>query len=483
MVILCSALLKFSISLLFKIEFQRYVDNVNISLLEYPVLNEHIFVRFIYYYFGFVFLGSIFSKVLNINREYIENDIFKKENSKALPPLFLIIIIFIIYEMFFFYLDQRSMAFVNFWMLEIFFIHIFLSKTENLKLYSHQILSFGIILLLSFGPNLVSSFFRQCEYPNQDPNNIDDAFINLTKNIDPNELPFIEEIINETIRFSINKANEKGNKACSNKYNIFLLDNNFGYFIALIAIGYLVASLLKSYSLVKLKLIKKKKFVSSDKIITLMGIFGLILNIIFLLISSFFPCGETYYSSKFCSSVKNSADKNDTYYFDNFLNYISRIRDDLFPKDKDIKRRRSPKHIIAEIICSFIMSGIGFAKMRIDLFIIEILGVFYLLIPEVIYQFMVDFYIIIYKFVNNIIDKTQIIQFIFIIISNLFALIGILIYLELIELRFCKLDKNINKNISLRAKEDEEDPEDLEEISEIKPFPIRDSLLDKNNED
>jgi len=214
-----------------------------------------------------------------------------------------------------------------------------------------------------------------------------------------------------------------------------------------------------------------------------MGIFGLILNIIFLLISSFFPCGETYYSSKFCSSVKNSADKNDTYYFDNFLNYISRIRDDLFPKDKDIKRRRSPKHIIAEIICSFIMSGIGFAKMRIDLFIIEILGVFYLLIPEVIYQFMVDFYIIIYKFVNNIIDKTQIIQFIFIIISNLFALIGILIYLELIELRFCKLDKNINKNISLRAKEDEEDPEDLEEISEIKPFPIRDSLLDKNNED
>jgi len=258
LVILCSALLKFSISLLFKIEFQRYVDNVNISLLEYPVLNEHIFVRFIYYYFGFVFLGSIFSKVLNINREYIENDIFKKENSKALPPLFLIIIIFIIYEMFFFYLDQRSMAFVNFWMLEIFFIHIFLSKTENLKLYSHQILSFGIILLLSFGPNLVSSFFRQCEYPNQDPNNIDDAFINLTKNIDPNELPFIEEIINETIRFSINKANEKGNKACSNKYNIFLLDNNFGYFIALISIGYLVASLLKSYSLVKLKLIKKK---------------------------------------------------------------------------------------------------------------------------------------------------------------------------------------------------------------------------------
>ena len=81
--------------------------------------------------------------------------------------------------------------------------------------------------------------------------------------------------------------------------------------------------------------------------------------------------------------------------------------------------------------------------MRFDLSIIKELGVFHLLIPEVIYQFVIDIYIIIYKIVNNIIDKTQITQFIFIAISELSALIGILIYLELIELRFCKLDKNI----------------------------------------
>jgi len=90
---------------------------------------------------------------------------------------------------------------------------------------------------------------------------------------------------------------------------------------------------------------------------------------------------------------------------------------------------------------------------------------------------VIDCYIIIYKIINNIIDKTQITQFIFIIISQLFALIGILIYLELIVLRFCKLDKNIKKNIAIRANED------IEEISETEPFPIRDSLLDKNNED
>ena len=99
------------------------------------MLNDHIFVRFIYYYFGYVILGSIFSKTLRINREYIDNDIFKNIKSKALPPLLLIIIIYIIYEMLIFYLDQKSLDCVNFWVLEIFFIHIFLSKTENLKLY------------------------------------------------------------------------------------------------------------------------------------------------------------------------------------------------------------------------------------------------------------------------------------------------------------------------------------------------------------
>ena len=49
--------------------------------------------------------------------------------------------------------------------------------------------------------------------------------------------------------------------------------------------------------------------------------------------------------------------------------------------------------------------------------------------------------------------------------------------MELIVLRFCKLDKNIKENIAIRANED------IEEISETEPFPIRDSLLEKNNED
>ena len=49
--------------------------------------------------------------------------------------------------------------------------------------------------------------------------------------------------------------------------------------------------------------------------------------------------------------------------------------------------------------------------------------------------------------------------------------------MELIVLRFYKLDKNIKENFAIRANED------IEDISETESFPIRITLFDKNNED
>ena len=48
--------------------------------------------------------------------------------------------------------------------------------------------------------------------------------------------------------------------------------------------------------------------------------------------------------------------------------------------------------------------------------------------------------------------------------------------MELIELKFCKLDKNIKKNISIRANEH------IELIIELDESFARDSLYDDNNE-
>jgi len=260
--ILLSALFKILINIFFRVDIQKLMINENISILKSPILNEHIFVRFIYYYFGFIVLGFIYliskrvkekknnnksqkikeeeenyAHLQSINSrtasiELIYNDVYEELGRRALRPILLVVIIYIISEMLYFYIDQKNMAIVNFWVLQIFFIHFILYRKEKLKLYSHQKLSFVIILLLSFGTYFVSSFSRQCEYPNKNPNYLDEDFINKTKIFPQN----IRENITKTLQDSKIKANEKGNRACSNKYNVFLLDNNyFKYFIVLAA--------------------------------------------------------------------------------------------------------------------------------------------------------------------------------------------------------------------------------------------------------
>ena len=140
--------------------------NENISILQSPILNDHIFVRFIYYYFGFIVLVFIYliskrvkEKKNNNNQkikkeeenyallqsiirrtasiELIYNNVYEELGRRALRPILLIVIIYIIFEMLYFYIDQRNMAIVNFWVLQIFFVLFILCGKEKLKFYSH----------------------------------------------------------------------------------------------------------------------------------------------------------------------------------------------------------------------------------------------------------------------------------------------------------------------------------------------------------
>jgi len=157
--ILLSALFKVLINIFFKIDIQRYMYTDNISILESPVLNRHIFVRFIYYYFGFVVLGFItffsirakekknekkteeeenYDHLQSINTtttniELIYNDINEQQNLGILLPLIIFVIIYIISEILTFYIDQKNMAFVNFWVLQIFFLHFLFFRIEKIK--------------------------------------------------------------------------------------------------------------------------------------------------------------------------------------------------------------------------------------------------------------------------------------------------------------------------------------------------------------
>ena len=373
-----------------------------------------------------------------------------------------------------------------------------------------------IIIIFSFGIKFISSFLKQCDFQPQDLKYVDELYNNMTKVIPPfifdKKFPHFKENLIKTI----NKNNKEGLRACKNMYNVLLLDDYFEYFIILSALGYLLGLFLHSFSAVKFKYFIDKKYISPYLIIIFIGLIGFVLNIILLFISSFIRCGDSSYSLNFCHAteyenktfiinetiVENNTNitnfENSTnienitnitnitintyedykfithHYFDSFLAYIEGFKDTFHPHNGtkynitySVKVRK-PKDGILEIIFSLtILPLFGFFKTTFDLFIIKELGVFHLLFPEVIYQFAKDLIIIIYKQAKGISDKTQITQFIFIGITDFFALIGFSIYLELIQLKFCKFDYNIKENIIKRSMLEIEDANNDMRISDI----------------
>ena len=389
-----------------------------------------------------------------------------------------------------FYFNQNNHEGVNFWVLEIFFIHFLLFKNNKFNLYKHQILSFFIIIIFSFGIKFISSFLKQCKARIKTLEEIEEDYKEFAErmHMTPEMLDMLIPEIKEILINSTLENNRKEEKACKNMYNVLLLKDYFEYFIILSSLGYLLGLFLHSFSTVKFKYFIDKKYISPYLIILIIGSIGFILNIILLIISSFINCGNSIYSLNFChateyenktyikineTNIENYTniedilnntyedwDLNLNYYFDNFLAYKGRLNDAFHPHNGSKNNYtyiygeevRKPKDGIMEIIFSLtILPLFGFFKTTFDLFIIKELGVFHLLFPEVIYQFVKDLIIIIYKLVKGISDDIQITQFIFTGISDFFAIIGFSIYLELIQLKFCKFDYNIKENIIQRS--------------------------------
>ena len=432
--ILLSALFKLLINGAFKIDIQNYKEIKNISFLNDPQLNYHIFIRFIYYYLGFICLGILFQKlriknqkseinqIKEINSEntsssdnrinshsrstLIHKNYLSETSQKSFRLLFPAIIIYIINEMIIFYFDQKNYNGVNFWVLQIFFFHfLLLFKKKKFQLFKHQILSFSIIIILCFGIKFICSFLKQCDFPIRDPNNIDEEFKEKIKTLDPQflENERIMEKINKTIRESIIKNNEEGTRACKNMYNLLILKKYFEYFIIISALGYLLGLFLHSYSAVKFKYFIDEKYISPYLIIIFIGLIGFFGNILLLIIASCIPCGindkmnGNFYISFFCQSGGLNKMGVEDYYFDNFLVYVAGLHDAFHPQNRTQYGQyvKEPIDGIMEIIFSFVLSIFSFLKTTCDVFIIKELGVFHLLFPEAIYQFIKDIVIVI----------------------------------------------------------------------------------------
>ena len=496
--ILFSFLTKLLINVLFRLEYLHplgmKVDNF--SIIKDPVLNNSVLIYFIYYYFGYllfslIFLAKNYKKENNkidftkelrtpssegpINKDskflsFFFPNISKEKLYESLKLILLISFIYMVGEMIIGYLDQKNHTYFNFCMLQIFFIYLFLLISKKYKLYKHQILSFCLILFLGLGFKLISSLTKQCEYPTQDPNKlIDDMF----KYIEDEAL---KESLKKNIINSITKINDEGLKSCKNGYSIFLIKTGDFYALIIIAIlGYLIGNILHSFCIVNIKELINKKNISHYSLIFLIGFFGIIISIIALIISSSVSCGKYSDNNKrisfFCPITKNINQYSSTlleYYFDNLISYKNKLHDILVEKNKYIQKdQKKKKDGIIEIIFTVLLPLLTFSKANSDFLIIKELGPFHILFPEILFQISKNVIIFIHNSTKNLLDNTQIRQFIFINIANINIFIGLCIYLELIELHFCNFDKDIKKNIDINDLNDIEKNEEGFIVNEI----------------
>ena len=208
----------------------------------------------------------------------------------------------------------------------------------------------------------------------------------------------------------------KGSKAC-----IFIM------------IIYCNLTFLIYYSRMQVKILTDENFISPYKIIISIGIVGFLFELIIFIISfildSKSKCQKENYVNIYC--YLNSSD-----FFSNFNN-------------------KTLLNVFKEIILSLLYILFSFGGLVCELFIIKYLNPNYVLMSDNIYFESIK----INKFIYNELDglkknKNILIQFIIIQITQILELIGCLIYLELIELRFCGLNINLKRAITARSEEE-----------------------------
>ena len=192
---------------------------------------------------------------------------------------------------------------------------------------------------------------------------------------------------------------------------------------------YICITFIFSYAEVKTKILIDLKYLSPYIIIILVGLIGFIINTIVALIFEFYgnECTDL-------SDININCYANVSSYFDILKNIFN----------------NNPKEFYIEIFFFSIFFMIfEFLNMTFVIFIYKYLNPSYLLLSDNIYftfNSLINFFFIKKKF-----DSLSIKKFIISESSEIFELLAFLIYLELIELRFCGLNKNIRKNIEKRA--------------------------------
>ena len=202
-------------------------------------------------------------------------------------------------------------------------------------------------------------------------------------------------------------------KISGNAYENIEIKLGSKFYSILFIFIFIILSYDYSFSRIYSKILMQIKFISPYKIILAFGIVGFGISLIASVVSYFIG------------------------YRDNFNNYFSSMR--------NVLNGEKPYKFWVEIFCIYpLYSFTNFMELTFEILTIYYLNPFYVLMTNNLYYSITE----LISFLSNISsDGLKIAHFLIAEFSEVFAFLGYMIYLEILELNFCRLNENLKRII------------------------------------
>ena len=410
----------------------------------YPELSGHFLFQDFYKYLSFILGGLIFMHIhkkeskeekpkkkssfkLKNSKGLIQNkkdDIFKKIPTFKIIKVCCLMCLHLELARIMYLFDFNGL---DFWIFDIIFTLFFLDTYFIINYYRHQKCSIIFILVVCSILLIISSFLKNTNNGSSDLK-------------DKNTYEIISE----------------------------LTDNN--YFFLLVLLIFIFLSAILAYSRVNMKVLMQLNYISPYKIIYYIGIIGIIISSIGLIFVSIFDCKGGENIKNYCIVTKTDDNNSTKYYYDNIEIYFKNLFNNI----------SNYKFYLEIFLITPLYLIISFCGFTCELLIIYYLNPLYVLVRENLFYCIQKFIFIIINS-KNYQDYISTEQLFILQSSEIAALLGYSVCLEIIELRFCGLDKDIKRKIiergeretihkSIENNNDDENNNDFDE-----------SFIDENN--
>jgi hypothetical protein len=250
--------------------------------------------------------------------------------------------------------------------------------------------------------------------------------------------------------------------AIINNKNEKTIFKEYKWIIPVGVILFLLVTFLRDFSICKIKYFLDYQYYSPNQILIVYAIYGALICFIASIISTCIKCAD---KNKFeninliCSVKMNRTISNDDnfetiYYYDNIKIFI-----------RDLWRKERTGYINFLYVILIIFKIIMFYLLKLfSILIIKKLNQVYLICSTSIFYFILRLLRIIFSLI--LADDPSIDVKFYELMAELFSIIGIAFYLELVEFNFCGLNYNLKKNITIRSLDESSTKEFFEDDNE-----------------